>query len=52
MSAEKKYKIVRSVGEQCTEEAELQDLLANKLQPICYDGFEPSGLMHIAQVFL
>ena len=26
------------------------DLLKRNKHPICYDGFEPSGRMHIAQV--
>lgn len=48
--AEKKYQIVRSIGEECIQEDELKNLLAKKPAPICYDGFEPSGRMHIAQV--
>jgi len=50
MTLEKKFKIVRSIGEECIQEDELMNLLAKKPQPICYDGFEPSGRMHIAQV--
>lgn len=49
MSLEEKYQIVRSVGEECILEDELRNLLANKPEPVCYDGFEPSGRMHIAQ---
>ncbi|KAL5718249.1 tyrosine--tRNA ligase [Ranunculus cassubicifolius] len=49
MSTEEKYRIVRSIGEECIQEDELMDLLAKKPNPICYDGFEPSGRMHIAQ---
>ncbi|KAM0047287.1 putative tyrosine--tRNA ligase [Helianthus debilis subsp. tardiflorus] len=49
MSAEEKFSIVRSVGEECIQEHELLKLLTKKRQPICYDGFEPSGRMHIAQ---
>ncbi|KAM7503852.1 hypothetical protein LguiB_002756 [Lonicera macranthoides] len=49
MSVEERFKIVRSVGEECIQEDELMNLLAKKPQPICYDGFEPSGRMHIAQ---
>lgn len=48
-SPEEKYAIVRSIGEECIQEDELMNLLKNKPQPICYDGFEPSGRMHIAQ---
>uniref|UniRef100_A0A1J3EGP9 tyrosine--tRNA ligase n=2 Tax=Noccaea caerulescens TaxID=107243 RepID=A0A1J3EGP9_NOCCA len=46
---EKRYKIVRSIGEECVQDEELKNLLAKKAAPICYDGFEPSGRMHIAQ---
>ncbi|XP_062117938.1 tyrosine--tRNA ligase 1, cytoplasmic-like [Humulus lupulus] len=46
---EERYRIVRSVGEECIQEDELRNLLAKKPEPICYDGFEPSGRMHIAQ---
>ncbi|KAJ3693427.1 hypothetical protein LUZ60_008907 [Juncus effusus] len=49
MTAEEKYQIVRSIGEECIQEEELRNLLAKKPNPICYDGFEPSGRMHIAQ---
>ncbi|KAI3811262.1 hypothetical protein L1987_20981 [Smallanthus sonchifolius] len=48
MSVEERFRIVRSVGEECIQE-ELLNLLTKKPQPICYDGFEPSGRMHIAQ---
>lgn len=49
MTLEEKFKIVRSVGEECVLEDELWNLLDKKPQPVCYDGFEPSGRMHIAQ---
>ncbi|KAG2290838.1 hypothetical protein Bca52824_037507 [Brassica carinata] len=47
--AERKYNIARSIGEECIQEDELKNMLAKKPTPICYDGFEPSGRMHIAQ---
>ena len=50
MNPEERFRIVRSVGEECIQEDELLNLLTKKPQPICYDGFEPSGRMHIAQV--
>lgn len=31
---------------------ELKKLLAAKVHPVCYDGFEPSGRIHIAQGLL
>ncbi|XP_021905669.1 tyrosine--tRNA ligase 1, cytoplasmic [Carica papaya] len=46
---ERRFQIVRSIGEECIQEDELRNLLAKKPEPICYDGFEPSGRMHIAQ---
>ncbi|KAI3804110.1 hypothetical protein L1987_32280 [Smallanthus sonchifolius] len=49
MSVEERFRIVRSVGEECIQEEELLNLLTKKPQPICYDGFEPSGRMHIVQ---
>ncbi|XAR54370.1 Tyrosine--tRNA ligase [Bertholletia excelsa] len=49
MSVEEKFRIIRSVGEECIQEDELTKLLEKKLEPVCYDGFEPSGRMHIAQ---
>ncbi|TYH35419.1 hypothetical protein ES332_D13G191400v1 [Gossypium tomentosum] len=49
MSLEEKFKIIRSVGEECIQEDELLNLLNHKPEPICYDGFEPSDRTHIAQ---
>lgn len=37
------------VGEEIIKESELERLFNEKVHPICYDGFEPSGRMHIAQ---
>ena len=40
-----------SFAQECIEEAELRSLFAsNKPSIVAYDGFEPSGRMHIAQV--
>ncbi|XP_020680609.1 tyrosine--tRNA ligase 1, cytoplasmic isoform X2 [Dendrobium catenatum] len=49
LSLEERFALVRSVGEECIQEDELRILLEKKQNPICYDGFEPSGRMHIAQ---
>ncbi|KAI3832302.1 hypothetical protein MKW92_029943 [Papaver armeniacum] len=49
LTPDERFKIVRSIGEECIMDAELMKLLKNKPEPIAYDGFEPSGRMHIAQ---
>lgn len=43
------YKIIASIAEEIVEAEELQELLKKKPHPIAYDGFEPSGKVHIAQ---
>jgi hypothetical protein len=52
LSLDERFELCRSVGEECIQEAELKRLLEVKPNPICYDGFEPSGRMHIAQGIL
>ncbi|OEL26417.1 Tyrosine--tRNA ligase 1, cytoplasmic [Dichanthelium oligosanthes] len=49
MTLDERFELLRGIGEECIQEDELLRLLQNKPQPICYDGFEPSGRMHIAQ---
>eukprot|EP00798_Chlamydomonas_sp_ICE-L_P004979 gene4979-34758_t len=50
LTVEERYQLCRSVGQECICEDELRKLIANKPGPIiAYDGFEPSGRMHIAQ---
>jgi tyrosyl-tRNA synthetase len=45
---ERRLALLKSVGEECVTEPELRSLL-KKPSFILYDGFEPSGRMHIAQ---
>jgi tyrosyl-tRNA synthetase len=52
MTVEEKVKIVREVGEEIVSEDELRALFEKKKNPIAYDGFEPSGRIHIAQGLL
>ncbi|CCI47650.1 unnamed protein product [Albugo candida] len=52
LTLDEKFEQSRSVGEECTLEEELRALLAKKDHFVCYDGFEPSGRMHIAQGIL
>lgn len=49
MSVEEKVAIAMSVGEEVIMPEELATLFTAKEHPIVYDGFEPSGRMHIAQ---
>ncbi|CCW67853.1 unnamed protein product [Phytomonas sp. Hart1] len=49
MTNDERYALLRSVGKECIQENELRDLIENKPNICCYDGFEPSGHMHIAQ---
>ncbi|KAF8780172.1 hypothetical protein HU200_001835 [Digitaria exilis] len=49
LSLEERFSILRSIAEECVEEDELLNLLQTNPNPVCYDGFEPSGRMHIAQ---
>jgi len=48
MDLEKRMELIRQVGEEIITEQELRELLETKQRPIAYDGFEPSGLAHIA----
>merc|ERR1711957_1004375 len=52
MSVEEKLTLISSVGEEVIDPKELKTLLETKKFPVCYDGFEPSGRMHIAQGIL
>ncbi len=52
MSSMDKYELVRSIGEECIGEEELKVLFEKVEHPIAYDGFEPSGRMHIGQGIL
>ncbi|MFH1770843.1 MAG: tyrosine--tRNA ligase [archaeon] len=47
-----RFKLVSEVGEEIIQEDELKELLKKKKTFIAYDGFEPSGNMHVAQGIL
>lgn len=50
LNLEERIALIESVGEECHTREGLQTLLTKKpTRPVCYDGFEPSGRMHIAQ---
>ncbi|MBX4211945.1 tyrosine--tRNA ligase [Candidatus Pacearchaeota archaeon] len=52
MNVEEKVSIVKSIAEEIVTEDELRELFKSKKNIIAYDGFEPSGQMHIAQGLL
>jgi tyrosyl-tRNA synthetase len=52
MDIEEKIKLIKEVGEEIISEDELRELFTKKKNPIAYDGFEPSGKIHIAQGLL
>lgn len=49
LSLDDKVALCWSFAQEITQEEELRSLLEKKPNPVAYDGFEPSGRMHIAQ---
>ncbi|MFH1801751.1 MAG: tyrosine--tRNA ligase [archaeon] len=52
LSVDEKLDLIKQVGEEIVEEEELINLLKSKKNIVAYDGFEPSGKIHIAQGLL
>lgn len=52
LSLNERFERCLAVAEECVQREELLALLEKKACPIAYDGFEPSGRMHIAQGLL
>jgi len=52
MNIDEKIDLIKQVGEEIINEEDLRKLLENVEHPIAYDGFEPSGQIHIAQGLL
>ena len=50
LSLDERFMLCRSIAEECTTDEELRNKLLHVPHPVAYDGFEPSGRMHIAQV--
>ncbi len=49
MNIDQKIDVIKSFAEEIITEEELKELLKTKKEIIAYDGFEPSGNIHIAQ---
>jgi len=47
MDTEKRFQLIKSVGEEIVTEPELREVVETNAHPVAYDGFEPSGLAHI-----
>ncbi len=52
MDLERRLDLIRQVWEEVVTEQELRELLQTKSHPAAYDGFEPSGKIHVAQGIL
>jgi len=52
MEFKDKIELVKEVGEEIISLEGLEELFKKKKNPIAYDGFEPSGKIHIAQGLL
>ena len=52
MNIDEKIEKIKEVAEELINEDDLRKLLENKENPVAYDGFEPSGQIHIAQGLL
>lgn len=52
MTLEERIKLIQEVGEEIITDEDLKVLLQKDNQIIAYDGFEPSGQIHIAQGIL
>lgn len=52
MTIDERLNLVKQVGEEIIDENELRTLLSSEEKITAYDGFEPSGQMHIAQGIL
>lgn len=48
MTLDERLTLVQQVGEEIVTQEELADFLSKNESYTCYDGFEPSGQMHIA----
>ncbi len=52
MTIQERLDLIKQVGEEIIDEDELKKLLESGVELIAYDGFEPSGQIHIAQGIL
>lgn len=52
MEMEERIKLIKEVGEEINTEEDLRELVEKKDNLVAYDGFEPSGVVHIGSAVL
>ena len=52
MDLKERLALIKSICEEILTEEELEQLLKKKKKIVAYDGFEPSGILHVAQGLL
>jgi tyrosyl-tRNA synthetase len=52
MNVHERFQLISEVGEEIISKEDLMELLSKKKSFVAYDGFEPSGQIHIAQGIL
>ena len=52
MDIHERFQLIKEVGEEIVTKEELMELLTKKNKFVAYDGFEPSGRIHLAQGIL
>jgi tyrosyl-tRNA synthetase len=52
MNEDERFSLISQVGEEIITESDLKGLLSENRQLVAYDGFEPSGRIHIAQAVM
>ena len=52
LTTDERINLISSIGEEITTPESLINLITNKKDIVAYDGFEPSGRMHLAQGLL
>jgi len=52
IDAERRFNILRNLAQECDTEPELRQLMFSGKEFVAYNGFEPSGRIHIAQAIV
>ena len=52
LSQKERFDLIQQVGEEIVTELELKHMIDTDVPMVAYDGFEPSGKIHLAQGIL